>query len=89
MGLKIAAHNLPPMVTLGRFQVHKLNADSSFAAMADHGAHLQLSGGMIVVNSEMNFNFRSQRVLNFTQNANAHRGHVRQETGYELAGRSK
>jgi len=33
--------------------------------MADDRAHLQFSGGMIVVNSEMNFNFRSRGVLNF------------------------
>jgi hypothetical protein len=77
------------MVTLGRFHVHKLNADSPFAAMANHGAHLQLSGGSIVVNAEVNFNFRPHRVLNLTQDANAYWAHVRQESGHELAGRAK
>jgi hypothetical protein len=52
--------------------------------MADDSAHLQFSGGMIVVNPEMNFDFRSGGVLNLTQNAYAHRAHVRQEAGDEL-----
>ena len=89
MALKIAAHNLPPVVTLRRFHVDKLNAYPTFFAMADDGAHLQLSGVVIVMNAEMNFNFRSRRVLGLTQNAHAHRPHICQETGRELVGRAK
>jgi hypothetical protein len=72
------------MVALGRFHVHKLNAYPPFSAMADDGTHLQLSGGAIVMNAEMNFNFRSRRVLGLTQNAHANGAHVRQETGREF-----
>jgi hypothetical protein len=53
------------MIALGGLYVHKLNAHSSFAAMADDGTHLQLSGRMIVINVEVDFNFRSYGVLAF------------------------
>lgn len=82
--LRITAHDLPPVVALGRLHVHKLNAYPPFPAMADDGAHLQLSGGVIVMNAEMNFNFRSRRVLNLTQDTHANRAHVRQEAGHEF-----
>jgi len=64
--LKITAHDLPPMVALCGFHVHKLNANFPLAAMADDSDHLQFSGGAIVVNAEMNFNFRSHGILDLT-----------------------
>jgi hypothetical protein len=87
--LEITAHNLPPMFALRRLHVHKLNADPPFAAIADDGAHLQLSKRMIVVNAKMNFNFRSCWVLNLAQDAHANRAQVRQEAGHEMAGWTK
>jgi hypothetical protein len=77
------------MVALRGLHVYELNAYPPFATMADDRTHLQLSGGMIVVNAEMNFNFHSCGVLDLTQDAHANRAHVRQETGYELTGRAK
>lgn len=77
------------MVALRRLHVHKLNADPPFAAMADDGVHLQLSKWMIVVDAEMNFNFRSRGVLDLAQDAHANRTHVRQEAGHEMAGWTK
>jgi hypothetical protein len=53
------------MIALGGFHVHKLNAYSPLAAMADEGTHLQLPGRTIVINGEMDFNFRSYGVLDF------------------------
>ena len=51
--------------------------------------HLKFSRGMIVVNAKVNFNFRPQDKLTFTQNADALGAHVRQETGHKLAARTK
>jgi hypothetical protein len=82
--LEIAAHYFPPMVALRGLYVHKLNAQPPFAAMADDGAHLQLPGGMIAVNAEMNFNFRSRGVLNLTQDTDANWAQVCQEASHEL-----
>jgi hypothetical protein len=87
--LKITAHDLPPVVALRRLYVHEVNAHPTFGTMADDRAHLQFSSGVIVVNTEMNFNFRSHGVLNLTQDAHAQRAHVCQETGDELVGWAK
>src|SRR5260370_27157022 len=87
--LEIAAHDLPPVVALGRLHVHELNAHLPLAAMTDHRAHLQLSGWIILVNTKMNFNLRSHRVLSLAQDSNAYRAHVRQKAGHELVGRTK
>jgi hypothetical protein len=52
--LEFATHNLPPVVALRGVHVEELHADLSSAAMADHGAHSEFSGGLIVRHSEMN-----------------------------------
>jgi hypothetical protein len=74
------------MVALLGRDIHELNTHPPFATMADNGPHLQLSGWTVVVNAEMNFNFRSRRVLYFAQDADAYRAHVCEESGHELAG---
>jgi hypothetical protein len=87
--LEVAAHDLPPVVSLRRLHIHKLNAHSPFAAMADYGTHLQLSSRTIVVNAEMNFNFCACGILDLTQDAYANRAHVRQKARHKLAGWAK
>ena len=77
------------MVALLGRDIHELNAHSPFATMADDGPHLQLSGWAVVVNAEMNFNFRSHRILNLAEDAHANRAHVCEESGHELAGRTE
>jgi hypothetical protein len=89
MALEIAAHDLPPVVALLGLHVDELNAYLPFSTMADHRAHLQLSGGTVVMNTEMNFDFCAYGVLNLTQNAYANWTQVRQETGHKLAGRTE
>jgi hypothetical protein len=77
------------MVALLGRDIRELNTHTPFATMADDGPHLQLSGWMAIVNAEMNFNFRSNRVLFFAQDADAYRAHVCEESGHELAGRTE
>lgn len=74
------------MIALRGLHVYEVHAQPSFATMANHRAHLQFSGGMIIVNTEMNFNFRSHGILNFTQDAHAQRAHIREEAGDEMVG---
>ena len=83
--LEFAAHDLPPVVALRGVHVKELHADLSFSAMADHGAHSQFSGGLIVRHSEMNLHFGCRRVLFFGQDTHANRTHVRQKPRRKFA----
>lgn len=61
------------MIALSRVHIHKMDADSSLSTMTHDGAHLESSPDFRFLNPEVNFNFRSDRVLFFAQDAHANR----------------
>jgi len=65
VALKLAAHDFPPMIALRGVHVHEVDADSSLPAMADDRAHLKSSPDLRFLNSKMNFDFCSDRILPF------------------------
>lgn len=69
------------MIPLCGVHVHKMDAGSAFAAMTHDGTHLQLSANLGFLNSEMNFDFCSDRVLFFAQNTHPNGTQVGQEAG--------
>jgi hypothetical protein len=89
MALKIAAHDLPPVVALRGHHVDELHSDSAFAAMAYYGAHLQFSGVLLFLDAEMNFHFRPARKLFFAQDAHACRAHIREKADGQFIRRAE
>jgi len=68
------------MIALRDVQVDKMDANSSFPAMAQDGAHLASSADSRFLDSEMNLDLCADGILFFAQNAHANRTQVRQET---------
>lgn len=77
------------MIALRRLNVYKMDPHSALPAVANDRAQLQAPPKFIFLNSKMNFDFRSDRVLLFAQNADPNGAHIGQKSRGQVAGRPK
>lgn len=73
------------MIALGRVHIHKMDSDFPLAAVTHDGAHPQFSAKFGFLDSEVNFDFCSDRELFFAQNADSNGAQVREDSLCELA----
>lgn len=77
--LEFAAHDFPPVIALRGIHVGEMDTNSAVAAVPYDCVHLQLSAEFAFFDSKMNFDFRSDWILLFAQNADADGTHIGQK----------
>lgn len=77
------------MLLLRGVDVHEMDPNSPFAAMAHDGAHLHFPLALVLLDSEVHLDFHTDWQLPFGEDADSDRAHVRQETGRQVTVWSK
>ena len=77
------------MIALRGVHIYKMDPDSALPAVANDRAQLQAAAEFVFLNSKMNFDFSSNGILLFTQNADPDGTQVGQESRRQIAGRAE
>ena len=73
------------MIALRRLHIYKMDPDSALPAVANDRAQLQAAAEFVFLNSKMNFDFSSNGILLFTQNADPDGTQVGQKSRRQIA----